>query len=85
MKEITLKEIEQLNTGSYEIIDIRDEAARDYGMIPGAIAISFDEEGQDPEEKINEIPGDKKLIFYCDFGRKTRDLPYDWDFLAKRD
>ena len=85
MKEITLKEIEQLNTGSYEIIDIRDEAARDYGMIPGAIAISFDEEGQDPEEKINEIPGDKKLIFYCDFGRKTRDLLYDWDFLAKRD
>ena len=85
MKEISLKEFEQLQPGSYEVIDIRDEAARGYGMIPGAIAISFDGQTEDPIEKINEIPEGRKLIFYCDFGRKTRDLSDVWEELGKRD
>ena len=85
MKEISLKEFEQLENGSYEVIDIRDEAARGYGMIPGAIAISFDGQTEDPIEKIKEIPEGRKLIFYCDFGRKTRDLSDVWEELGKRD
>ena len=74
MKEISLEKLEQLQRDSYELIDIRDEKAREYGMIPGAIAISLDGNAQDAVEKISEIRSDKILIFYCDFGRKTKDI-----------
>ena len=74
MKEISIEELGQLSRDTYEIIDIRDEAARAYGMIPGAIAISFDGEIKEPVQKIAEISLEKKLIFYCDFGRKTREF-----------
>ena len=74
MKEISLENFEKLEKDSYVVIDTRDESARDYGMIPGAIAISFDGDESKAIEKVSEIAPDKKLILYCDFGRKTKDL-----------
>lgn len=84
MKEISLEQFEQLQKDSYILIDTRDEAARDYGMIPGAIAISFDCHIDETEQKIAELPADKPLVFYCDYGRKTRDLDL-YDFLKDRE
>lgn len=84
MKEISLDKFEQLDNDSYVLIDIRDESARDYGMIPGAIAISFDGDENEAVEKLSAISPDKKLILYCDFGRKTKDLD-DHEALQGRD
>ncbi|WP_408071880.1 ATP-binding protein [Butyrivibrio sp. JL13D10] len=80
MKEISLEEFEKLGKDEYVAIDIRDEQVRDYGMIPDAVAISLDNVDE-AEKKIAMLPADKKLVFYCDFGRKTRDLD-DTGFLA---
>ena len=55
MKEISLDKFEQLDNDSYVLIDIRDESARDYGMIPGAIAISFDGDENEAIEKLSQI------------------------------
>ena len=74
MIEITLDRLEQLPEDAYVFIDIRDENAREYGMMPGAIAISMDEMTEETISAIEAIPADKKLVFYCDFGRKTRDM-----------
>ncbi len=74
MKEISLDELRQLEEGTYELIDIRDEAKRTYGTIPGAIAISLEGDPEAAMEKLERIPHDKKLIFYCDFGRNTKAL-----------
>ncbi len=84
MKELTLKELEGLQEGTYELIDIRDEGKRNYGMIPGAIAIPIEADYEASIAKLEEIPHEKKLIFYCDFGRNTRELD-DTGFLAAWD
>ena len=42
MVEITLDRLEQLPEDAYVLIDVRDESAREYGMMPGAITISMD-------------------------------------------
>ena len=72
MKEITYEELKTLPKDSYELIDIRDEGLTAYGMIPGAVHIFVDElEGSD---KLAAIPADKKLIFYCEIGRSSREI-----------
>ncbi len=83
MKEITYRELNDLPGDSYVLIDIRDEGLRTYGMIPGAIAIDPDHDGEEGTAVIAGIPKEKKLVFYCEIGRRTRDLDeeaYDgWD------
>ncbi len=83
MKEITYRELNDLPGDSYVLIDIRDEGLRTYGMIPGAIAIDPDRDGEEGTAVIAGIPKEKKLVFYCEIGRRTRDLDeeaYDgWD------
>ncbi len=74
MKEITPEELHSLEKDSYILIDIRDEGLRDYGMIPGATALDFEAEPEEIKERIGLLPKDRKLIFYCEVGRKTRDL-----------
>ena len=76
MKEITIEELNKLPKDSYILIDIRDEDLRSYGMIPGAMVMDI---GSDMEESAFKLPRDKKLIFYCEIGRKSRD-PYDEKF-----
>lgn len=77
MKEISLEELNKLQKDTFILIDIRDEGLRTYGMIPGAISIYFDREPEEIQSDIAKLPYDKKLIFYCDVGRKTRDLDED--------
>ena len=72
MKEITYDELRSLPEGSYALIDIRDEGLTSYGMIPGAVNIYMDElEGN---EKLAGIEEDKKLVFYCEIGRRSREI-----------
>ena len=74
MREITLEELENMKKGSFVLVDIRDEGLRAYGMIPGAVAIDFEADEDEIYRKISELPKDKKCIFYCEVGRKTRDI-----------
>ena len=74
MREITLEELENMKKGSFVLVDIRDEGLRAYGMIPGAVAIDFDADEDEIYRQISELPKDKKCIFYCEVGRKTRDI-----------
>ncbi len=77
MKEISIEEFSKLNKDDYVLIDVRDEGLRHYGTIPGAIAIDIDEDSETVNKKIEELPKEKRLIFYCEVGRKTRDFEED--------
>ena len=83
MKEITIEELKGLPEDSYKLIDIRDEGLTLYGMIPGALNIYIEE--LENSEKIAEIPADKKLIFYCEVGRMSREIDDTAEYLAGRD
>ena len=83
MKEITYDELKELDKNSYELIDIRDDGLTEYGMIPGAIHIFIDD--LENSDKLTDIPLDKKLIFYCEIGRKSRDIDDTLEFLEGRD
>ena len=72
MKEITYDELMKLPKYSYELIDIRDEGLTAYGMIPGAIHIFIDD--LERSEKLADIAREKKLIFYCEIGRRSREI-----------
>ena len=74
MNEISVEELFRMPKSSYELIDIRDEGLTLYGMIPGALHICLEELQSERCEKISEIPREKKLIFYCEIGRQTRDM-----------
>ena len=83
MKEITLNELRAMSEDEYKLIDIREEDQTMFGMIPGAVRIGADEliAGS---EAITEIPKRKKLVFYCQIGRRTQDLD-DVPRLSERD
>ena len=74
MNEITLEELNKISEDSYVLIDIRDEDITSYGMIPGAVHIDMKELESGQSKHIDAIPTDKKLIFYCQIGQRTRDL-----------
>ena len=74
MKEIKVEEVRMMPRDSYELIDIRDDGLVAYGMIPEAIHISCDELEKDTNSKLDAISKDKKLILYCEIGRKSREL-----------
>ena len=74
MKEITFEELYEMKSDSYQLIDIRNEDLRLYGMIPDAVAINFDEPEEEYVKKLSAIPAEKKLVFYCQIGRKTGEL-----------
>ncbi len=61
--EITCEQLRQLEKGTYTLVDIRDESAVNYGMLPEALHI--------PQEQLSEengLPKDKKIILYCTRG-----------------
>ena len=74
MKEITLDELSVMPKDSYVLIDIRDEGIASYGMIPGAVNIPVDVLEDEYNQRIAEIPKGMKLIFYCQIGRRSREL-----------
>ena len=83
MKEITYAELKELPKDSYRLIDIRDEGLTAYGMIPGAISVFV--EDLDKSAEIKAIPADKKLVFYCEIGRMSREIDDTAEYLEGRD
>lgn len=83
MKEITYDELKKMPEDSYVLIDIRDEGLTLYGMIPGAVNIYIEELYN--SEKLSPIPREKKLIFYCEIGRMSREIDDTLDCLSGRD
>lgn len=65
--EIYIKELEQLPSDSYMLIDMRDEYAFSYGHIDSAVNIPQD------ELMSREFPRDIKLILCCKSGLISRD------------
>jgi len=83
MKEITFDEIMALPKDSYVLLDMRSEAQMAYGMIPGAIPVNPD----DPAgaETIASLQADRKMIFYCEIGRRSREIDDSLEPLSGRD
>ena len=74
MKEITYEKLYRMKKDSYILIDIRDEGLASYGMIPGAMNFPLDEPQEAFSKRIEELPKEKKLVFYCQIGRRSREL-----------
>ena len=74
MKEINYEELKRWPEDSYSFIDIRDEGLRNYGVISGAIEAELNDDLSILKDKVASISFDKKLIFYCEIGRKTESL-----------
>ncbi len=78
--EITWQDLEELQEGDYQLVDIRGAFSAAYGVIPGAVNIPQEE----LSERVQELPEDKKLILYCtrgmfsrDAAEELRDMGYD--------
>lgn len=84
MKEINYEELKRWPEDSYAFIDIRDEGLRNYGVISGAIEAELNDDLSILKDKAASISFDKKLIFYCEIGRKTRELEVE-DILPDRE
>ena len=79
MKEITYDELRELPKDTYELIDIRDDGLTAYGMIPGAVHIYI--EDLENSATLADIPRNKKLVFYCEIGRMSREIDDTLDYL----
>ena len=77
MQEISFEEFNKLKRNSYVLIDIRDEGLRNYGMIPGAIAIDFERDSEEIRADIEKLSEGKTCILYCDIGRRTKEFDVD--------
>ena len=55
----------------------------EYGMIPGAKHIYVEDPGDCKE--LGELPRDRKLIFYCQIGRKSADMDETLECFEGRD
>lgn len=62
--ELTYGQLKQIEKDAYVLVDIRDEAAVNYGTIPGAVHI-LQERLSEEKEKFSR---DKKVILYCTKG-----------------
>ena len=83
MKEISYDELRSLPEDSYKLVDIRDEGLTAYGMIPGAVNIYVEE--LENSEELKAIPVEKKLVFYCEIGRMSREIDDTMEYLEGRD
>lgn len=70
--EISIQELKELQEGSYQFIDMREEFELMNGVIPNAIQVR-------PEamETCGEIDFSKKLVIYCMHGRVSVDVAQD--------
>ena len=74
MNEVTIEELKNWPRESYELVDIRDDGLVLYGMIKGALHIPEEELLANVCQKLEGVPKDKKLVLYCEIGRRTREL-----------
>ena len=65
MNEISVTKLNKMPQDSYVLVDVRSESLADYGMMPGAIWVSAEDIEKGNIEKIENIPADKKIVFYC--------------------
>ena len=66
---VAYEEIKEWNDMDYTFVDLRDEGAVSYGTIPGSICIPM----EDIEERIDELPKDKRIVFFCTKGIVSAD------------
>lgn len=74
MNEITFDELKLWSKDSYVLIDIRDEGLAAYGMIPGAVHFPIDEFTEKAESGSLPFEKTKKMVLYCQIGRKSREI-----------
>jgi len=74
MNEVKIEELKKWPKDSYTLIDIRDEGLVAYGMIQGAVHIPEEELLNSDCPKLDEIPKENKMVFYCEIGRRTREI-----------
>jgi len=67
MKSITVSEFKKLDSKSYMLIDVRNDFEIEKGKIPGCVCIHMNE----IENKLDDIPKDKKIILYCHSGGRS--------------
>lgn len=75
---LSIEELNKLEKGSYQLIDIRDEDAYQHGFIPGAIHMDMEEVRLHPER----LDKEKKIILYCIRGVISVDLAEELDELG---
>lgn len=71
MNVVTIEELKKWPKESYQLIDIRDEGLVAYGVIPGAVHLPYEEMAEGRFDKLEAIDKDKRLVFYCQVGRKS--------------
>lgn len=71
--ELSINQLEQMEKGSYQLLDIRGEQPYRFGFIPGAISCSAENIRKDREQ----ILKDKKSILYCQRGALSMELAED--------
>ena len=64
--QLSVQELFSMLENSYQLVDIRDERARSYGVIPGSVALSAEEL---PESQ--EIDKNKTVVIYCQKGEMS--------------
>lgn len=67
--EITAKELKE-NREQYYLIDIRSESLLNYGKIKDSIHIPYEK----VLEQVDQLPKDKKLVFYCTKGVFSKEI-----------
>lgn len=67
--EITAKELKE-NREEYYLIDIRSETLLNYGKIKDSIHIPYEK----VLEQVDQLPKDKKLVFYCTKGVFSKEI-----------
>ena len=75
---LSIEELNKLEKGCYQLIDIRDEDAYQHGFIPGAIHMDMEEIRLHPER----LDKEKKIILYCIRGVISVDLADELDELG---
>ena len=63
--DITVQQVELLSDDDYIYLDVRGEIAYQHGHIPKAYEWAGD------FSHIKELPKDKKLVVYCNYGEKS--------------
>lgn len=64
--QLSVQELFAMPENSYQLVDIRDERARSYGVIPCSVALSAEEL---PESQ--EIDKNKTVVIYCQKGEMS--------------
>lgn len=64
--QLSVQELFAMPEDSYQLVDIRDERARSYGVIPGSVALSAEE-----LQESQEIDKNKIVVIYCQKGEMS--------------